>query len=322
MSGSVLSASEGIPGRRVQSRVKSVQEHSARSNYLREAMRARLENFLASGIHSSIDRFVRFVCKFGLAALFVPLWLAAHVANAQEAPKSQEVPKAQGAPRSGQLTYLTEDYPPINYIEFGQVKGLAVDLLKLMWKQMGVPEQPIEITNWSRAYRIASQTPYTVLFSTTRTPEREALFQWVGPIVFDRNVLVAGKKSAISLASVRDAATHRVGVIRDDVCHRELIESGLEDARIEKVSNFRQLFKMLEADRIDLICVSESLLATGHELDEPLPEVKTVLIASETPLYYAFNKATSPLLVARFQAALKAVEKERRSLLKKAGLGR
>ena len=72
MSGSVLSASEGIPGRRVQSRVKSVQEHSARSNYLREAMRARLENFLASGIHSSIDRFVRFVCKFGLAALFVP----------------------------------------------------------------------------------------------------------------------------------------------------------------------------------------------------------------------------------------------------------
>jgi len=47
------------------------------------------------------------------------------------------------------LTYLTEDYPPSNYLENGVLKGVAVDVLKALWMKMGVKEQPIEVSNWA-----------------------------------------------------------------------------------------------------------------------------------------------------------------------------
>lgn len=51
------------------------------------------------------------------------------------------------------LTYMTENYPPQNYInEFGLVQGISVTLLKEMWKEMDCPEQEIHVYPWARAY--------------------------------------------------------------------------------------------------------------------------------------------------------------------------
>ena len=88
------------------------------------------------------------------------------------------------------LTYMTEEYPPYQYKEAGTLKGLSVDLLKLMWAKMGVPEQAIAVYPWARGYNLIQNHPNSVLFSMIRTPEREQMFKWVGPIFTARTVLI------------------------------------------------------------------------------------------------------------------------------------
>lgn len=220
-----------------------------------------------------------------------------------------------------QLTYLTEDYPPSNYLEDGKLKGYATDLLRALWKRMGVPEQPIEVTNWARAFNRTETTPDTVLFATTRNAEREARFQWVGPIYQNKYVLVGRSGRVFDVTTTADAGKYRVGVIREDVGHKLMLEAGLADGKLEKVADFRQLVKMLAADRVDLLCVSATLIPEFTHWGNFKPgDLQRVQLVKEVALYYAVNKDTDPALVKRMQAALSALEPERRRVLKAYGL--
>lgn len=215
------------------------------------------------------------------------------------------------------ISYLTEEYPPANYVEDGKLKGFAVDVLRAVWRKMGVADQPIEVTNWARAYHRVETTPNTMVFTMTRTPEREQRFQWVGPIHKDRYVLVGRSGRGIRVTNPADIARYRVGVIRADIGHKLLLEGGVPDAKLEKLANFRQLVKMLEADRVDLLCIGSSMIATfprwGGFKPGDLSEVMTI---SDVAVYYAMSKGTDPALVKRFQSALEAIEPETRRIMK------
>jgi len=67
------------------------------------------------------------------------------------------------------LFYMTEDYKPYNYVENNQLQGISVDLLKLMWKEMGYSEQKINQLPWARGYDFVQKKADTVLFATART---------------------------------------------------------------------------------------------------------------------------------------------------------
>lgn len=224
-------------------------------------------------------------------------------------------------PGAGQIRYFTEDYPPSNFVENGTLKGYAVDLLKAMWRQMKVPEQPIEVTNWARAFNHVENTPDTMLFAMTRNAEREKKFLWVGPIYNNRYVLIGRTDRKYDVSVPADAGRYRVGVIRDDIGHKLMLEAGVTESKLEKVADFRQLVKMLKADRIDLIAATITVLPSfaGYG-DFKASELAPVATVKEAPLYFAFNKDTDARLVARFQNALRAVEPERRRALKAFGL--
>ena len=78
---------------------------------------------------------------------------------------------------------MTEDYPPFNMQgEGGKIVGLSTEVVEELFKRAGV-EYKLTLMPWKRAYEDTLGTPNTALYSTTRTPEREALFKWVGPLV-------------------------------------------------------------------------------------------------------------------------------------------
>ena len=225
---------------------------------------------------------------------------------------------AQSGPE--QIKYFTEDYPPSNFVEKGEIKGYAVDLLKAMWRQMKVAEQPIEVTNWA-AFNHVESTPNTMLFAMTRNAERENKFLWIGPIYNNRYVLIGRADRKYAVSTPADAVRYRVGVIRDDIGQKLMLEAGVPENKLEKVADFRQLVKMLKADRIDMIAATITVLPSfaGYG-DFKASELKPLATVKDAPLYFAFNKDTDARLVARFQNALRAVEPERRRTLKKYGL--
>ncbi len=79
-----------------------------------------------------------------------------------------------------QTRWMSEQYPPYSYEDQqGKAQGIAVEILVAMWRQMGVPEQPLEFLPWARSYTLLQREPQTALFAMTYPPKREQLFRFV-----------------------------------------------------------------------------------------------------------------------------------------------
>ena len=81
-----------------------------------------------------------------------------------------------------ELRLLTEQAPPTSFLRDGQPEGYAVEVVRELIRRTG-SQARIELLPWTRAYFLAKSEADTGLFSVVRTAEREALFQWVGPIL-------------------------------------------------------------------------------------------------------------------------------------------
>ena len=200
------------------------------------------------------------------------------------------------------IRYLTEDYPPYNFEEAGEMRGISVDLLRLIWAEMGVPEQPIRLFPWARGYRMVQDRPGTVLFAMSRTEEREDLFRWVCPITVNRQVLVARADRDIRIESLEDAKAYQIGTILEDVADNLLTEAGFE--RLQQVRSFDINLRKLDAGRIDLLAYGETSFRQQVENPE---NYAVVYVLRELQACYAFHRDTPETLVAEFQRTLDGI---------------
>ncbi len=219
------------------------------------------------------------------------------------------------------LKYVTEIYPPFNFIENGKLKGIAVDFLKEIWSEIGVAEQKIEVLPWARAYKMVQMKKNTVLFSTTRSAAREPLFKWAGPIKSNPIGLIARKDSNIKVSSLADLKRYRLGTIRDDFCENVLQEKGFNINTLDRVSKLSTNLKKLQNKRIDLVVnsVEGTFIALEKEGYNPDDYVAVGLL-SDVPLSYAFHKDVPQELVDKFQLAIDSLEGNRLQILAKYNL--
>ncbi|MCT7361129.1 substrate-binding periplasmic protein [Thalassolituus pacificus] len=141
-----------------------------------------------------------------------------------------------------------------------------------------------------------------VLFSTTRTEQREPLFQWVGPIAATRVVLMARKADNIVISSVDDISRYTVGAILDDIGEQLLKSAGVAESSIKIIPSADALAKMLGAGRIQLWAYEENVARwyiKQSKLDNTQFEVVHVL--KESDLYYTLNNNIPAETVQRLQ---------------------
>lgn len=214
---------------------------------------------------------------------------------------------AEAADPTTNLSYLSEEFRPYNYMEYGQPKGLSVDLLKLMWKEMGVEEQPIQFMPWPRAYEMAQSQSGIVLFATLRSPERENLFKWVGPIAMSRTLLISKNDSPLVMSSINDAAEKTVGVVRD-YASAVMLEKHTDILNIYTVATPEIAIRMLSSGRVDLISIEErAFVRIVKSMKKSLNDFKVVWLVTAATSYYALSKDTPDSLVARLQKACNVV---------------
>jgi len=214
---------------------------------------------------------------------------------------------------AGELKYYTEDYPPYNYYKDGKITGIAVETLKLVWKETGESSKKISFVPWARGYQSALDEENAVLFSTTRIPERENMFKWACPIAEGTRFVLVGKTDKnIKVNSIKDASKYRIGVIRDDVAEQILIKEGINQDALDSTSKTGLNIKKLEMGRIDLIALGEkSLFAAIENEGYDVNNYKVYYVLKEAPLCFAFNKKVDDKVVEKFQKALlKVVESD------------
>jgi polar amino acid transport system substrate-binding protein len=203
------------------------------------------------------------------------------------------------------LTYMTEQYWPMNYTRDGRLTGLAVELLKRMWREMGVPEQPIQVLPWPRAYDMGHVDPRTVLFSMYRTKTRNPDFKWVGPIIRGRTEVFTLRSRHLDARSLRDLGGWRLTAVRDVASANILRDAGLPYTGSGSPDT---AIRMLKRDRVDAVAMDAMQFHHfAARLGCPTGEFKPIMTLCTDPLYFAFSRDTPDALIRRFQKALNAV---------------
>ena len=203
---------------------------------------------------------------------------------------------------SSELTILTENLPPLNYLKEGVLVGPSVEIVKEIQQRVGSKEV-IEVFPWARAYHLALEKENVVLFGTTHTTERESLFKWVGPLATKRDILVAKKGSDLKVHSLEDAKkVRRIGTLRDDTRERLLKKHGFTN--LYSVSDEQNNAKKLMLGRIDLWAYKKPGWKTVCELAGISPEeFVEVLDLREIDVSIAFSRKTSDTIVDKWRNA-------------------
>lgn len=211
------------------------------------------------------------------------------------------------------LVLLTENFPPYNMAKNGKnfaqdenINGIAVDIVREMFKRAEVSYSLTLRFPWERIYKLALEKPGYGVFVMARLPDRENLFKWVGPIGPDDWIMLAKADSKISLESLEQARKYKIGAYKGDAIAQTLAKQGLKPVVVLRDQDNA---KKLVNGQIDLWATGDP---AGRYLarQDGVTGLKTVLRFNSAELYLALNKDVPDDVVAKLQAALDQLRKE------------
>jgi len=211
------------------------------------------------------------------------------------------------------VVLLTENFPPYNmaingknFAQEDNVDGIAVDVVREMFKRAGIKYSLTLRFPWDRIYKLALEKPDYGVFVTARLPEREGLFKWVGPIGPDDWVLLARGDSKLVVNNLQQAKQYRIGAYKGDAIAEHLEKEGLQP-----VTSLRdqENAKKLMAGQIDLWATGDP---AGRYLarQEGVSGLKTILRFNSAQLYLALNKDVPDEVVQKLQSELDKMRAE------------
>ncbi len=205
------------------------------------------------------------------------------------------------------LDVITEDLPPLSYYQDGEVTGCSTDIVREIMKRVG-ERSPVEIKPWARGYKDAQGDEEVALFSTAKTPERESLFQWVGPISDITDSFYARNDSQLMMSTLEDArSASQIAVLRESYTEQQLKNDGFTNLYSAKTPELA--IRMVLAKRIPFVVASNlTIPGTLKKLGKNSNELIPVFTIAKTQTYIAFSKATPPDVVNKWQAALDAMK--------------
>jgi polar amino acid transport system substrate-binding protein len=206
--------------------------------------------------------------------------------------------------------YCEDDNPLQFYDHAGNLTGLTVELVREIQKRVG-NRDAIQVVPWARGLDKLNNNPNVLLFSMARTPERDTLYQWIGPITAITYSLYVKAESLIKIESLEDAKKMKlIGVYRDDIRDQTLTRLGF--GNLDRASSNVSSFKKLMMGRVSAYADSkmgvENLArAAGFQVSD----VKPAFELFKSQLYIAASKNTDPAIVVKWNTALEAMKSDK-----------
>jgi polar amino acid transport system substrate-binding protein len=207
------------------------------------------------------------------------------------------------------LLILTEEWNPISFSRNGQADGLSVEIVREILYRLNSADE-IQVVPWARGWKTLMENPNVVLFTMTRTAEREKLFTMIGPVAVGTTNFFAKKGSGLIIEKLEDAKKMRaIGVYRSAVEEQLLIKAGF--ANLDATTLPLSSAKKLMLNRIDLWCNAN--LTAGKILEDAgysINNVENVFTLQENHLYIAFSRGTAAAVVDKWQSALAEIKND------------
>ncbi|MFC5480334.1 substrate-binding periplasmic protein [Massilia suwonensis] len=237
-------------------------------------------------------------------------WMAlATLAGLCAAPALADVRAMAGeAPRRPVSLYITtEAAAPSSMLDGeGKVVGISTDKVRAAFERAGLAHT-IELLPWKRAYAAAAARGDACVYSTSRTPEREAHFKWVGPIDSAEWVLMAPANRRFALRTLEDARPYRIGTYNGDARDQFLRSRGF---RVDSAPNDLTNPRKLLLGRIDLWAAALRVGSPVLEQNGWAGQIVPVLVFNRIDVYLACNRAVPDELIARLNGAFDGLERD------------
>lgn len=211
---------------------------------------------------------------------------------------------------ASEVKLLTENFPPFSFTGVdGTIEGTSTNTVRLILGKLGLASN-ITLMNWPSAYEMALAEPNTALYSMARSPQREHLFKWVGPIGTYEKTLYAKAGSGMQVASLGAAKNAQsICVVQYD--DREQLLSGLGFSNLVMKGSDTECMQALAAGEVELwLGSSDNMPYVGAEIGMLKTAVTPVLEVERSEIYIAFSNSTSDKIVAEWQSALDSLKRD------------
>lgn len=186
------------------------------------------------------------------------------------------------------IVVLTEHLPPFQIVKQQQSSGAAVEMTKLIFQRAQIPYE-MSVMAWSDAYHTALRSDEACLFSTSRLPQRESLFYWVGQLNSLNTSFYRSSSDAFEINSLEDVKARRVAVIKDDSAHHFLLSQGFEEnVNLYVLHTYDSLLHLLDRRNrhIDLVLLNKELLEYRLKDSDTLSRYTEAFKVKELLLYH------------------------------------
>ena len=182
------------------------------------------------------------VARFCSTLLFVSFGLAANV-KCQVEPYLLEKP----------LDIYTEIWPPFQTLSHsGDIEGLSSEKIKNVLNQANWPYR-IQAVPWARALHNVSQKPGSLIYSISRTKQRENQFYWLHLLASVKTKLVAlSSRRDIHIERLADLNSYTIALKREDAATTLFLELGFTaKTNIVFVNSVEQALQLIKSGRVD-----------------------------------------------------------------------
>ncbi len=206
------------------------------------------------------------------------------------------------------LNLTTEDYPPFNIINTknGHISGISTEKVRELMQRA---DQKYTLTAypWARAFQMARNEPGTCVFSTTRSAEREAMFQWVGPLVRNNWYVFGRAGDSRHPQTLEDLRGYVIGSYRGDAVGEFLALKGFKtDLASTDSDNPRKLL----IGRFDFWATGELLGMAILKNQGLSKKIVPLFQFYQADMYLACHNDISPDTILRFNKILKVMERD------------
>ncbi|WP_434559079.1 substrate-binding periplasmic protein [Pseudomonas sp. R1-6] len=210
----------------------------------------------------------------------------------------------------GQYQVVTEEWAPYNYVENHRLTGMTTEIVRAIMALTG-DHFEMSVQPSMRATQILKNRPKTIMYSLFRTPEREPLYKWVGPIVEEsiHAYQLAGSPPINSLEQLLRApqvTTRHAGLVPQTL--QSLGFNNLDKSATES----RLLYRMLLAGRTSIIVgdTAAGVAYYSRQLDIAPGTLRKIPIELyRSSLYIAFSTDSDDELITAWSNALEQLRR-------------
>ncbi|MCK5195422.1 MAG: transporter substrate-binding domain-containing protein [Desulfobulbaceae bacterium] len=207
------------------------------------------------------------------------------------------------------LKIFTEDSPPGNYLHNEKLTGLSVEVIREILSRLNIPEN-IQVVPWARGYSLTLTQPNVALFSTTRLPQREKLFKWVGPLYTQTWGFYSKKGLNLQIDSLDDAKkVARIGTYYKDAKEQFLKKKGFANlvSTNKNISNIKRLIE----GKLDLWVSSDfNMPYLAQQAGVAPNQLELVHTFRKVNNYIAFSIQTPDELIDTWQQTLDELKRD------------